>query len=92
MVAGSTISLFIVLWRFEGRDVLQQQISRGKGVLPGMQGRYFIPLSLPALLLVSNRRFRFDRRISVALIAGAVVLSNVTGLIDSSHLLRALFH
>ena len=64
---------------------LATEIAHGHGVVPGLQGRYFIPLALPLLLALSSRRFRIHAGLAAmavlgfAFIANAVALNRIAG-------------
>src|ERR1019366_10641503 len=60
IVAGSVASIFMLLWVFEMKQsYLATEIIRlGRGVSPGVQGRYFIPIAPILLMAISNTRLR----------------------------------
>jgi uncharacterized membrane protein len=85
MVAGSVLSIFMLLWVIEmtRRDLTAEIAGLQGGVVPGVQGRYFIPLAPAFLALAANARVRLNSRLLVAasvamvLLAGGVALADV---------------
>jgi len=67
VVLESGCSLFVLLWmNSTTAGYLSGSILYGTGMVGGLQGRYFIPLSFPALLLFSNTRLRLNPRWALA--------------------------
>jgi uncharacterized membrane protein len=58
------------------KTFLDTEISRGQGAVPGLQGRYFIPLALPLFLAVSSRRFRVHACVAIPAVLGFAAIMN----------------
>ena len=73
IVAGSVASIFMLLWVFEMKQsYLATEIIRlGRGVSPGVQGRYFIPIAPILLMAISNTRLRLP---SIAVVGACVAM------------------
>jgi len=75
-VSATFLSAFVGLTK----TFLDAEISRGQGLVPGLQGRYFIPLALPLFLAVSNRRFRIYAGIATMAVLGFAAITNAVAL------------
>jgi uncharacterized membrane protein len=73
IVAGSVASIFMLLWVFETtQSYLATEIIRlGRGVSPGVQGRYFIPIAPILLMAISNTKLRLP---SIPVVAACVAM------------------
>lgn len=81
VTAAGTAGIFILIWSFNVTPAyFTEAILHGTGYVPGIQGRYFIPVALPALLLVSNGRLHMSRRVIAMLAVATVVLASVVAL------------
>lgn len=61
------------------KTFLETGISRGAGVVPGLQGRYFIPFALPLFLAISNR-FRVHAGLAIPAVLGFAAITNAVAL------------
>ena len=57
VVAVALASVFIGMWCAETPRPDIDKVLQGAGLVPGVQGRYFIPFALPLLLALSNTSF-----------------------------------
>lgn len=80
IVAAGTAAVFILIWSFNITEAYTPEVLRGTALVPGIQGRYFIPLALPALLLLSNQRLRMNARLLTVLVLGLAILSSTVAL------------
>jgi hypothetical protein len=78
IVAGSVVSIFTLLWALEMTQsyLATEIIGLGTGVVPGVQGRYFIPIAPILLMAISNTRFRLPSIAVVAACVGMVLLAD----------------
>ena len=58
VVLGTFISLNVLMWVFESDKPWLHDATQGLVFVRGIQGRYFLPIALPALALVSKRRIK----------------------------------
>jgi uncharacterized membrane protein len=81
VVLGSACSLFVLLWsNSTPADYLSGPIRSGTGWVNGLQGRYFIPFSFPALLLFSDTRLRLYPRLALAAVTCFAAYANYVAL------------
>jgi len=57
-----------------------ETILQGTGLVPGVQGRYFIPFALPLLLAISGTRLRVERKWLLAIAAVTIFTVNAVAL------------
>src|SRR5271157_1287610 len=84
VAAGSVVSIFMLLWVMEmTRRYLATEIAGlHRGVVPGVQGRYLIPLAPVLLATVTNTRIRLNSRLVVAACVGMVLMADATALTE----------
>jgi len=77
VVGGSIIFVFAAIWALEIRQayLANEVIRLHRGLITGIQGRYFIPFAPAILLLLANSRFR----VKSGLVVAASVLMVLTG-------------
>jgi hypothetical protein len=78
IVAGSTVSIFALLWAFETPQsyLATEIIGLGPRVNPGIQGRYFIPFAPILLMAISSTRLRLPSLPVVAACLGMVLIAD----------------
>jgi uncharacterized membrane protein len=79
-VTLTVISIHVLLWVFQAHATLVKHAVSEPVLVPGIQGRYFLSIGLPALTLIANRRFNPSHRLQIGII-GAVVVINLLGLV-----------
>jgi uncharacterized membrane protein len=72
VVALNIAAVILPLWTWETGTAYAEQ-----GFIGGIQGRYFIPFSLPAFVLLSNARMRFPSRYLTLIAAGFILAANL---------------
>jgi uncharacterized membrane protein len=77
---ASFVSVFALLFNFEVHMAYIHARPPVVGDIPGVQGRYFIPFAVLALLSFSNLRLRVDQGKALALLLGVSGIANTTGL------------
>ena len=65
-IAGSCALILLSMWLFI--------TPKDSGVIMGVQGRYFIPLLWPALMLLKNKVIVLKRQIDSGILLGAAAL------------------
>ena len=89
ITAASVISIFILLWIYEGSGwLIRDLLSTGRGTFNRFQGRYLVPLAFPFLLSLTGRKLWLNSRQLVALACTVTVVSNVTAL----YLIRCTYY
>ncbi len=73
----TVLSLHVLLWTFETSVQVLQHASTSWVRVSGMQGRYFLPVALPALALLGKRRFRLDGLLLVGVLATVVIINTM---------------
>lgn len=73
-------SMLVALWCANTPQDYRVAVLHGDGVVPGVQGRYFIPFALPLLLAFSNTRLRVNRKWLLGMAAVAVLTVNAVAL------------
>src|SRR5262249_3967945 len=72
------LSVFVLMWSFEISSSYLAHIRAHRGHVPGVQGRYLIPLALPFLLMISSSRNTPNRTyIGIAVVFAIVPASLV---------------
>ena len=80
VVAVSLTSVFIGMWCAEITRPHLDTVVQGIGLVPGVQGRYFIPFALPFLLAISGFRLRVHRKWLVGIAAVTILTVNAVAL------------
>jgi uncharacterized membrane protein len=65
------VSVHALMWIFQAKQASLAQAAGGTVLIEGIQGRYFLPIALPALAIIGNRRLALSRTVlpsSVAVI------------------------
>jgi uncharacterized membrane protein len=79
-VVLTIISIHALLWVFETDTTVLRQAFAGPVFVSGIQGRYFLPIGLPALAIIGNGRIQLSR-LFLLIAIGAVVVINIFALI-----------
>jgi uncharacterized membrane protein len=79
-VVLTIISIHALLWVFETDTTVLRQEFAGPVFVSGIQGRYFLPIGLPALAIIGNGRIQLSR-LFLLIAIGAVVVINIFALI-----------
>jgi uncharacterized membrane protein len=79
-VALTVISIHALMWVFQTDTAVLHQAFAGPVSVSGIQGRYFLPIGLPALAIIGNRGIQLTR-LFLAIALGSVVVINILALI-----------
>jgi len=81
MTVGAAISVFGLLWVLEVPSgyLAQEIIEKQRGHVPGVQGRYFIPIAFPFFVMTSRTRFRLPQPLLVAVSVVVVAIASILG-------------
>jgi uncharacterized membrane protein len=80
VVAAAITSTFVGMWCAETTRAHTATVLQGIGLVPGVQGRYFVPFALPLLLAISCAAFKMDRRWLLGLAACTALTVNAAAL------------
>lgn len=80
VAAVAITSVFIGMWCAEITRPHIETILQGTGLVPGVQGRYFIPFAPPLLLAISSTRLRVERKWLLAIAAVTIFTVNAVAL------------
>ena len=79
-VLGTAAILIGVFTYCAPRSYLDDSINKGISALPGVQGRYLIPIALLWFMLLTNGRIRLNAGVMTAVAIFLVTVSSITGL------------
>jgi uncharacterized membrane protein len=87
---ASFLSIFALLFILETADTyLSTYVMHGMGYINGVQGRYFIPIALPLLLLFSTRKIHIPVRVAfVALL----LMAGVANTVEATSIWNTFYH
>jgi uncharacterized membrane protein len=80
VAGGSALSVFLLLWTMQMRRADFVELGMNSGVIPGVQGRYFIPVAPVLLLAISSGRRRLKPSVAVTCCAAMVLLAAAVSL------------
>jgi len=79
-VAASSVAAFAALLYAETRNSYLPTLLSNQGYIPIVQGRYFIPVAIPALVAISGRKLTMRAGWFALILCAVIVLANVSAM------------